>query len=525
MKGIFAVEQVCFFFRNQCLCIFLIINSLESAYGWNLLKNKDTFSDRLEQMDRVSLILADQNLDAPVSSFGHILLVFHNEIIPEPDSLTVEYYGNLRTPFFLIRSLFGYVPGVFHIHSWNQRFWEYEREDRDIWVIPLKLKEHEKQNLIGQVRESLDQPKPYNFFFHNCASYLLKILRKAIDVKCPGKFYTSPIGVLQSLYKCQKIDKPIYLPSGVTRLIQSIKILNKKERAIFKKSLLSKSNIPYVHLKNIFGDASKDFKVAVTEWIDYRIPRTDKKEDQDQLFKLKKQYHKPLQFPNKDLTQMYTPRASRMTLQYWPQYKTLKWTLSLSQMRFLSALDNHFWADRFEILTLGIGFNFYSKKLFLAKLNILDISTNTSTNIMKIPFAKDVYLGYQKYSINSDSYWEKFQASMAGGLIYNLTDHWKLSFLGFLQTGLTGDQEKKLLFLGAGLTGRMFIRFASWMRLKAEFRQTIVEKNAFIDGIGYIQFIFYDYKPLVGSLDYSIFHADKEDKWFSSLGLSLSYLF
>ena len=526
MKEIFAVKQVCFFFSTQCFYVFLIITGLGYyAYGWNLLKDKETFLAQLEQTDRVSLILVDQNLDAPASSFGHILLIFHNEIIPEPDSLTFEYSGDLRTSFFLIRSLFWYVPGAFRIHSWNQRFWEYEREDRDIWMIPLKLKEHEKQNLIKQVRESLRQPKPYNFFFYNCASYLLKILRKAIDVKCPGKFYTSPIGLLQSLYKCQKIDKPIYLPAGITRLTQSLKTLNKKEKAIFKKSLLSKSNIPYHHLKNIFRDASKHFKITVTEWIDYKIPRTDKKEDREELFKLKKQYHQPLQSSNKDLTQLHTPRASRMTLQYWQQYKTLTWTLSLSQMRFLSALDNHFWADRFEILTLGLGFNFHSQKLFLEKFNILDMSTNTSANIMKIPFAKDMYLGYQKYSIDSDSYWEHFQARIGGGLTYNLTDYWKLAFLGFLQVGVTGDQEKNKFSLGAGLTSRMFIRFASWMRLKAEFRQIIAKRNALIDQIGHIQFILYDHKPFVGSLDYSIFHADKEDKWFNSLGLSLSYLF
>lgn len=62
------------------------------------------------------------------------------------------------------------------------------------------------------------------------------------------------------------------------------------------------------------------------------------------------------------------------------------------------------------------------------------------------------------------------------------------------------------------------------MRLKAEFYQ-IIDRKPFINQKGKIQFIFYDYAPFVGAIDYFLFHTKKDSKYHNSLGFSLSYLF
>ena len=526
MNKTFVVRQA-YFFCKKHICILGIVHSLSStAYGSS--QDRDDFLKQIDQMNYVSLIFVGQDLSSPVSSFGHILLAFHREVLIEPEALTVEYHGDFQAPFFLIRSLFWSVPGVFRMRSWNKRFWEYEKEDRDIWVIPLRLEYKEKQQLITEIKTSLDQVRPYNFFLHNCASYLLKILRKSVNATCPGKLYTSPMGVLQSLYKCQRIDGTIYMPSGMTRLTESVENLNAQDKILFKQLISQKKSTHYNYLKSLSQEASISLKTSITEWIDYKIPRTNQTQDKAQLIQLREHYHHPLPSQHKDLTEIYSPRSSRLTLQYWQRYRTLLLTFSPAQMRFLSALNNSLWADQFEVLTFGLGFNFSSKKLFLSHIKLLDISTNTTAHIMKIPFAKDVYLGYQKYSIGtkgSVNFWEHLQARLGGGLAYALTDYWKFVFLAFGQTGVVGDKERKYFSIGGGITGRMFLRFSSWMRLKTQFHQVLIDYNTLIPQIGQAQLVFYDYKSFVASLDYEIFHVKKEDQWHHSLGASLSYLF
>jgi len=144
----------------------------------------------LNKLKYVSLVFASQNFRSPISSFGHTLLVFHNHVTPEPDSPTFEYLGTTSVSFFAIRALFWSIPGYYRLIPWNQKYWEYERENRDIWLVPLKITSTERAELNRLVKESLPvTTDSYNFLFTNCSWYIFKIIQIMIVKNIIGYYF------------------------------------------------------------------------------------------------------------------------------------------------------------------------------------------------------------------------------------------------------------------------------------------------------------------------------------------------
>ena len=516
MKENFIVKLARYYKCWLCL-LFIIIHGTISYFAFSLeiLKDQEAFAGKLRQFKHVSMVFASQNLTSPISSFGHTLLIFHNEMTPEPDSIVFEYLGDREISYYAIKGLFWSIPGRFHLLPWGEKRWIYEQEDRDIWAVRLSFKEHEREKLEAKIKASLSQIEPYNFFFNNCSWYIFEIVKESMDdMNCSVKPYVPPIETLNALYKCQKTGESVYIPAHATRLNRAFKNLNRKEKAVLKKLSLQEE----IHHENI----SSELKTAITEWIDYKIPRTDRQDHRDKLFKLKKTYHHPVQLENKKLEELNRPRSGRMTLSYLTKWKSATLTISPGQMRLLNALDDPFWADRFEVFTIGL--TFIPKKFFLSKFNIVDINTNTSGHVLKFPFARDIYLGYQKYAIDSEQYWSELLARVGTGFVYDFHDHWKLSILAFLEAGRSADRQRSYFLARFGLGAVMSVRLLSWLRSKIEVRQ-MIGHNSLIGQIGKGQLVFLDKRPFVGALEYLFFSTVKDRRFYHSLGLSLSYLF
>ena len=139
------------FFCKKFFFILLVISGFgDSALGWNILEDYETIFQRLREMERVSVAFASQNLDVPALAFGHTLFVFHNDMIPESDGVTFEYVGDPQASLFIMRSLFWNIPGVFHLRSWDQRIQDYDKDGLEVWLIPLRLEEHEREKLYNK---------------------------------------------------------------------------------------------------------------------------------------------------------------------------------------------------------------------------------------------------------------------------------------------------------------------------------------------------------------------------------------
>ena len=512
VKEIFVVGQVSYF-KNHFFILFLTFGINSFSFGQEDIKNLALSFERLHRLKHASIVFASQNLNSPISSFGHTLLIFHNELTPEPDSLVFEYLGTGQVKFFAMKALLSSVEGSFKLRLWSGKFWEYEREDRDIWVIPLELKINERKKLNKRIKELLKEKPPYNFFFKNCSWYIFEILKASMkSMECSPKFYVLPIDTLRALNKCERLGGPIYLPSGATRSTQSFKKLNAQEREIF---LAIKSSKQY---NTLYEKTNHSIKEAMTEWIDYTIPRSDDVDTRNRLFNLKKYYHFPGKYYKK-LQGIHTSKNGRITLLKEKNSATL--TFSPAQMRFLGIVDDAFWADRFEVMTTSLKFK--SQKLFISNWGLVDISTNTSANIAKFPFAKKFYLGYKRYSPDSTNHIERFSSLAGGGVSYNVVENWKLAATIFMETGIM-KREKKNFFVRPGFSGGTFIRFLDWMRFKIELSQTL-KSLSLINQEASLQFVFYEHKSLVMSLDYLTFSTVDNSQKYNSGGVSLSYLF
>ena len=492
----------------------------------------------ISQLKYVSFVFASQNFRSPVSSFGHTLLVFHDHPAPEPDSPTFEYLGTTTVPFYAIRSLFWTIPGYYRLVPWNQKYQEYEREDRDIWIIPLKLTPDERLTLNHLVKKSLSvTTDPYNFLFTNCSWYIFKILQKSLEnLNCSVKFYVFPIETLQALKKCKKTDKPFYRPSQATRVAQAVKNISSKEKQIIKN--LNPWSFP--DSKNKKDKNSKEenprpfsptMKTALTEWMDYTIPRTDEQETRNELFKLKKQYHHPLTVKQKDMKEIRSKRNGRLTLDFMfgPNLNMAHLTISPGQTSFLNTeTSSRFWADKLELLTTSLAFN--QSSFFLSSFSLVDMNTSNPGNIVTSSFVRDIYIGYKRHNAEQDQYWENALVRVGGGLSYDFTEGWRFSILPFVETGLSGNQSKENLnnyFFTArlGLTARVFVRFSSALRLKAELHQPVLTHRAFISQKGSASFVFFDYYSFVSAIHYQTFRIKEDSVFHHSVGLSLSRLF
>ena len=378
MNEVFAVKLARFLNRTYLAVFISVILSFYTpvVFSWNLLKSPKEFSKKIEQWQNVSLVFASQNLRVPISAFGHTLLLFHQQTQPEPGSIAFEYLGDTSAKFLAIRSLLWSIPGRFRLTFWNQKLWEFEKEDRDIWIIPLKFNPEERKKLNRRVKSSLQEIKPYNFLFTNCSWYIFKVLKESMqDMNCQVAPYVLPLDTVRALYRCGKTNKPLYLASQARRFNEVFKQLDSQDKKEFKKinkdvfslSLpeLLKAKEPVYKNKTVKKHKDSVFtsklKSAVTEWVDYQIPRTDNTYKRDKLFKLKKQFYYPTIIEPKELNKSAS-RIRRLTLSYWknPSYITL--TFSPAYLRFLSSVNNSFWADKLEVMTISTGFNF--KKFF-----------------------------------------------------------------------------------------------------------------------------------------------------------------
>ncbi len=494
----------------------------------SLLSKKD-----LSQFKKVSLVFGSQNLRSPISSFGHTLLVFHDAPIPAPDSPTFEYLGSTSVPFSVLRSLFWTIPGAYRIVSWNQKYWEYERENRDIWIIPLKITKPERTTLNRLIQESLSsQEDYYNFLFTNCSWYIFKILQKSLNnMGCSVKFYVYPIETIQALKACDKIGEPVYRPAGATRLVQAFQDLTSKEKNLMKN--ISPWNFP--NLRSLKKSSStplslSPLKTAVTEWIDYTLPRTDDKETRNELFKLKKQYHSPLVISQKKMTELQSKRSGSLTLAWQKGVESEIFSLRLTPgyWNFLNSTNNPFWADHIELLSTEISFDTHSA--FLSFFSILDMNTSHPGNLIESSFVRDIYLGWRRHIVSSKQYWEEGLIRLGMGWSDDLGEGLRFSLLPFLELGVNGswiaEGLNSISFLARlGLTARMFIRFSSAMRFKAEFHQPLLTYRALINQKGAVNMVVFDYYSFVFSLQYQSFSIKGQKGFNHFFGMSLSRLF
>lgn len=144
-------------------------------------KDLNLFSSSLNKKN-VSLLYASESFSSPASIFGHISIVFHNEIIPELDSDVIHFSAIQQSNDFTnnIMGVSGGLRGYFIKDKFHKKFHEYlivEKRNINLWTIKLNKKELDL--FFYQLYELKYKFSRYYFVTNNCSTQLYVLLKNS----------------------------------------------------------------------------------------------------------------------------------------------------------------------------------------------------------------------------------------------------------------------------------------------------------------------------------------------------------
>jgi hypothetical protein len=301
----------------------------------------------LQSFGRVSVVFASENIRTPISAFGHTFLVFHDEPFPEPDAQAVDFSGDLSAPGAgVLAALFSSIPGRYRVRPFRDVAFEYDDEDRDLWVYAIRLDEDEKAALARTVIEQVGRAQRYNFVTRNCAQRVHALFLSSLrDFRCTPKVYAMPVDSIRALDRCGRIAGVSHQRSSLGRALGGLATLEPQDRARW----LVAAHHDYFPAENQGGP----LPAALGELLDYRLTRERDPELRTQLFGEKKRFPtdeasparveaRPLRAPSA-VTLEVAPLAPRATLSLRPIERS-----------FLSASNDPLRSSTLELLSASI---------------------------------------------------------------------------------------------------------------------------------------------------------------------------
>ena len=223
--------------RNILLGLaFLLFSSLAHTSSDHKENGQASSQQETQPAKKLTIAFASQNSDIPESAFGHVFLVFYTQEKPEPDAETVEFVGTVTGFTDMVKTLVNNVEGKYKITSFEQKLWDYDLEDRDIFLLRIKASPEEIDRLNRRIKALTGSTYPYNFTQLNCAYYLLDIL--ALEGIASSKHLTSlaikPTDLLKSLPD-SRLEGVSIIPSSQTTFRHYAKKLDPKDIESIKK--------------------------------------------------------------------------------------------------------------------------------------------------------------------------------------------------------------------------------------------------------------------------------------------------
>jgi hypothetical protein len=260
-----------------CLLLSLLVGSPARA-------NDQASPRALGTFHRVSVVLASENIRTPISAFGHTFLVFHDDSFPEPDALAVDFSGDLSgADAGVLAALFTSIPGRYRVRPFRDVAFEYDDEDRDLWVYGIRIGEAEKQALAGKVLQQLGRPQRYNFVSKNCGQKVHELFLGSLQgFLCTPKPYSLPVDSIRALDRCGRIGTVFLQRSSLRRALASRAQLGAAEQASWQ--LAARHN--YFPAQSGGGPLA----LALGDVLDYRLPREGDPQIRSQLFSEKKRF-------------------------------------------------------------------------------------------------------------------------------------------------------------------------------------------------------------------------------------------
>ena len=204
------------------------------------------------------LLVADVNLDAPMSYFGHSLLLFLDEedfyfspvlSVLAPLESKQLFSQTLKGGFSSIKAEINLTP-LHQVISFYNNY-----ESRSLRFIKLPEDKFDSEKLIDYFDQALNDPLRYNFFVKNCATYLYEALDQACDCLDEDRSIISPALMEAQVYQQAPETQVFELKSLLARFHQAYEPLNSFEQRTVRQMILDQG-FQYQGIHQDLGDVA-----------------------------------------------------------------------------------------------------------------------------------------------------------------------------------------------------------------------------------------------------------------------------
>lgn len=270
--------------KNAICAAALLLFTLPAYCQWG---ENPTAKD-VSNFKKLSIVFAAQNTKSPLSMFGHVYLVFHNEENPEPNSISFEFTGSIDGVKDYLGTLVGASSGFYKLDYFDNKRREYDLENRSSWRYEINLTDEELGLFKRNIAKLEGSKFKYSVFKNNCASYLIEQISKikGNSYQSESILFDSPDATIRWLYKNKLINQAVFIPSSQLKALRYFERLQTEEKKQLKQVI---SGISFANKSR-----SAEFASAVSSSVDYLMVREDSFESRANLFSLKKEFPRAL---------------------------------------------------------------------------------------------------------------------------------------------------------------------------------------------------------------------------------------
>lgn len=422
--------------------------------------------DDILKYKKLSIVFAGENLNAPASLFGHTFLVAHNNALPEPDAITIEYLALSDVKnFSYLKAAFYIVPGKITFSRFQHKVKTYDLENRDLWIYEIDKSKLNLKSFVAKIDNLSREESNYNFFTHNCSYYITAVLTKDLGLEP----YTIPIETIKRLRRLSLIKSAIYKPSSLRVLENNMAKLSKNDQRIVHNALngysIGMENSNNKILANTIGLA-----------INFRMPREPLEFNQINLMNQKKK------FPVQDIKSINKddPSISRTTKSLmisYTNYGMANIVFRPAYMGFENKLSDERNLTSLELLKTSLVFS--QESLYLQEFNLFRMRALMPAGHFYSGFNRDFEISYYDWSIENDALNEVVSRF---GIGYSLSFFKNIGLIGIIPSvgmrmyDINGENR----FAGS-VMGKLYlqINFSSIIRTIATYQYEAIDVLGF----------------------------------------------
>ena len=204
------------------------------------------------------LLIADTSMDAPMSYFGHSLLLFLDEgdfyfspvlSVLAPLESKRLFSQTLKGGFSSIKAEVNLTP-LHQVISFYNNY-----ESRSLRFIKLPTEQFDQEKLIQYFDLALTEPLSYNFFLQNCATYIYRALDQACDCMDENRDIISPALMEAQIHQVVVNSEVFELPSLLSQFNLKYQSLNDFEQLTVRQMVQDK-NFQYQGIHQGLGDVA-----------------------------------------------------------------------------------------------------------------------------------------------------------------------------------------------------------------------------------------------------------------------------